>query len=90
MDGEEDGSKAVLAAFREPVWLHLACPTSLDSALPCNSGFATRDGTLSLYDISKAHTQVEFAFLSRQSKRGDETGLEDVSSSFATVFGHQE
>ena len=78
MEGEEVTSEALLAAFREPVWLHLACPASLDSVMPCNSGFATRDGMLSLYDISKARPQAEFAFLSRQSNRGDETGVEEI------------
>lgn len=78
IEGEEVSSEAVLAAFREPVWLHLASPASLDSSLPCQSGFATRDGVLSLYDISKARPQAEFAFLSGQCNRGEDTGLEEV------------
>lgn len=78
MEGEEVSSDAVLAAFREPVWLHLACPASLNSSLACQSGFATRDGMLSLYDISKARPQVEFAFLSGRCNRGDDTGPEET------------
>ncbi|KAH0826175.1 hypothetical protein J3R83DRAFT_5598 [Lanmaoa asiatica] len=78
MEGEEVTSEAVLAAFREPVWLHLASPASLDSALPCHSEFATRDGALSLYDISNARPRAEFAFLSGQCNRGDDSGLEEM------------
>ena len=78
IEGEDVTAEAVLAAFREPVWLHLACPASLDSALPCNSGFATNNGMLSLYDISKAHPQAQFAFLSGQCNRGGDTELEET------------
>ncbi|KAI9568513.1 CHAT domain-containing protein [Boletus coccyginus] len=85
IEGEDVTSEAVLAAFREPVWLHLACPASLVSALPCNSGFATKNGMLSLYDISKAHPQAQFAFLSGQCNRGDDTELEEIMHLAASV-----
>ncbi|KAG8214373.1 hypothetical protein J3R82DRAFT_9362 [Butyriboletus roseoflavus] len=78
MEGEEVTSEGVLAAFREPAWLHLACPASLDAALPCHSGFETREGMLSLYDISNTRPQAEFAFLSGRCNRGDDTRLEET------------
>ena len=78
MEGEEVTSEALVAAFREPVWLHLACPASLDSALPCRSGFTTRDGMLSLCDISKGRPQAEFAFLAGRCNRGDDGGVEEM------------
>lgn len=78
MEGDDVTSEGVLAAFREPVWLHLACSASLDSALPCHSGFATREGILSLYDISNARPQADFAFLSGRCNRGDDTSLPET------------
>ncbi|KAF8548092.1 hypothetical protein OG21DRAFT_1489675 [Imleria badia] len=78
MEGEEVTSEAVVAALREPVWLHLACPASLDAALPCHSGIATRDGILSLYDICKGRPQAEFAFLAGQCDRGDDSEVEEM------------
>lgn len=79
IEGEQVTSEGVLAAFREPVWLHLACPASLDSALPCRSGFATKDGVLSLYDISNACPRAEFAFLSGRCNRADDTGTAETT-----------
>lgn len=78
VDGEEVTSEAVLAAFREPVWLHLACPASLDLTLPCDSGFATKDGMVSLREISKARPQAEFAFLSGKCDMGEESEVEEM------------
>ncbi|KAF8443197.1 CHAT domain-containing protein [Boletus edulis BED1] len=78
IEGEEVTLEVVLAAFREPVWLHLACAASVDAALPGQSGFATRDGTLSLYDISSARPRAEFAFLSGRCERGDDAESEEM------------
>ena len=77
IEGEEVTSDAVRAAFREPVWLHLACPASLNVRLPCRSGFTTKDGRLSLYDISGARPLAEFAFLSGQCNRWEDTEQEE-------------
>lgn len=78
MEGEEVTSDAVLAAFRQPGWLHLVCPAEFDSTVPCHSGFATRDGMLSLHDISKGRPQAEFAFLAGQCERGEDDELEET------------
>jgi len=69
---EATAAEPVLAALREPgAWLHLACPASLDRALPCRSGFHfTTDGhgntAVSLKDICNYSTggpHAEFAFV---------------------------
>lgn len=79
IEGEEVTSETVLAAFREPVWLHVCGPAVLDTSLPCSSGFPTRDGMVSLADIAKAQPLAEFAFLSgRCSSRGEDVGLEET------------
>ncbi|KAG9316013.1 hypothetical protein JVU11DRAFT_3674 [Chiua virens] len=75
MEGEDVTTESILATVREPVWLHLACAASLDASLPCRSGFATRDGTVSMYDVSQACPQAEFVFLSGRCSRGEDAVL---------------
>ncbi|KAF9222941.1 hypothetical protein BS17DRAFT_796342 [Gyrodon lividus] len=78
VEGEEVTPASILGAFRERSWIHLACPASLDHTRPFNSAFATREGALRVYDISKARPQADFAFVSCQSNRPDVTAPDEA------------
>ncbi|KAF9240230.1 CHAT domain-containing protein [Melanogaster broomeanus] len=64
IEGEKVTAASVLGAFAERSWLHLTGPALVDYTRPFRSGFATREGILRMYDISRARSQADFAFVS--------------------------
>ncbi|KAH7885472.1 CHAT domain-containing protein [Phlebopus sp. FC_14] len=63
IEGEEVTAEAVLDASGERAWVHFACSAFEDLARPFKSGFALREGELTVCDFAKARLQADFAFV---------------------------
>ncbi|KIJ64563.1 hypothetical protein HYDPIDRAFT_28500 [Hydnomerulius pinastri MD-312] len=88
LEGEEVTGGVVLGALVERAWVHLACPVVQDYIRPFKSGFVVRDGTLTVYDISRACPQADFAFVSACQNNTEDISAPDEVMQLATSLQH--